>query len=81
MSDIIWQDPPADGRSARRSKHDEFRAALRGNPGRWALLGNRSPAVAYTFRRSDLWNGFEIAVRNVKSGRGDVYARFVGDES
>lgn len=80
MTDIKWQEPPADGRTG----HAAFQStleALRSNPGRWALVAEGvSASRAHTIKSKP---GYEATVRKSATGNGgkyDLYARFVGEE-
>lgn len=47
MTDIKWEDPPAIDKSG-RGRYDDLAAALRENPGRWALVGDDLAASTTT---------------------------------
>jgi hypothetical protein len=73
MVEIKWQDPPA-----ALTRHDSIVAALKNNPGRWALVAeDRSSSSSGT-----PWNksGCETKVHRKNPGEGkakyDVYARW-----
>lgn len=73
MVEIKWQDPPA-----ALTHHDSIVAALKNNPGRWALVAeDRSSSSSGT-----PWNksGCETKVHRKNPGEGkakyDVYARW-----
>lgn len=45
--EILWEEPPEDAEdSGKRSKYRVFAAALRTNPGRWAVLPTTSKSVS-----------------------------------
>jgi len=76
MVEIKWQDPPA-----ALTLHDSIVAALKNNPGRWALVAeDRSSSSSGT-----PWtkSGFETKVHRKNPGDGkpkyDVYARWPED--
>ena len=75
-----WQEPPADGRSARpkQSRSDEINAVaeeLKANPGKWALVDEDAwPNTLYVWKK----RGLEVRFRMTGEGRkGDIYARYV----
>ncbi len=82
---IVWADPPPKvggiGRPSRifpRATED----ALRAHPGRWALVAKEVPSSVVGWL-SESRPGFEFTSRRAglgyPKGRGDIYARFVGD--
>ena len=86
MSGLVWQDPPASKRGPRTTKHAEFAAAMRANPGRWALVGGpaKSGGSATLIRAGKLSayapaGSFEAKVRSRPDGKFDIYARFGGE--
>ena len=88
MSDtttIVWADPPpkagghrSDGATFPRATED----ALRAHPGRWALVA-KGVSLSSPGWLSASRPGFEFTSRSAglgyPKGRGDLYARFVGD--
>jgi hypothetical protein len=85
MVAVEWAELPPDGRLSptRDSVYDEFRDALRANPGRWAILkANASQGYSGNLRKMTVWQGFEITTRrlpNDAANRRTVFARFIGD--
>lgn len=82
---IVWADPPPkvggighSGATFPRATED----ALRANPGRWALVA-KGVALSSVGWLSASRPGFEFTSRRAglgyPKGRGDIYARFVGD--
>ena len=87
-----WEDPPPAKRGPRRSRYEADAAALRANPGRWALLRavpltdskevyNLSHSVrvgsASAFRPA---GAYEATVRTT-DGEVRLYVRYVGPSS
>ena len=87
MSDttaIVWADPPpkAGGRRPSATFPRATEDALRAHPGRWALIAKDVAASAAGWL-SESRPGFEFTSRSAglgyPKGRGDIYARFIGD--
>ena len=82
MSDLKWQDPPAArGRLGGKEVFTgAIRAALRANPGKWAVVHtSHHTANATTWKVRHGADGFEFTQRTVFGSdpkRYDVYARF-----
>lgn len=82
MSEIKWQEPPADARG--RDKWGPVADELRAQPGRWALVAEGvSASMSTAFKRGRIIafqpaGSFEAVTRNVVDGRADIYARYVG---
>jgi hypothetical protein len=77
----VWADPPP---QSGEPVWSELADQLRGEPGRWALLGQQ-------LARSTAWHiqqgryaafrpagDFQARVRNTNGNRGDIYVRFLG---
>ncbi len=82
MQTITWQDPPPAERGRTHRFAPDILAALRANPGRWALVieGHTNSSVATHFRRRN--PEYEVSVRSVRDThprRYDIYARYVGE--
>lgn len=83
MSEIKWQEPPADGRS--RGAWDKTAKALKERPGQWALVReNADPSHATRIKHGTLpcfmpRGSFEATVRKADGGKWDIYARYVGE--
>lgn len=90
MSEITWQDPPLSKHGGRGRWETEL-LSLIDHPKRWALMRSFDSAqTAYNAQRN-LSRGFyrlppdtlaeqwEFAARKNDSGRGDLYARYLGD--
>ena len=80
---IVWEDPPTSvAGPAAKGVWAQRLAPLREHPGVWANLGDFHQSQAFVIRhgrKSGVPAGeFETCVRNVKNGRGTLYARFVG---
>jgi hypothetical protein len=82
---IVWADPPPKACGSRRASATFPRAtedALRAHPGRWALVA-KDVALSSVGWLSASRPGFEFTSRSAglgyPKGRGDLYARFVGD--
>ena len=84
-SDIVWEDPPATALNVRKkTAYTEFAAALRQNPGRWAVApGERASADSAKNTAANITRGsmrdfpkgeFETAVDGPK-----LWVRFKGD--
>lgn len=79
MTDIIWKDPPPPNRGGTvLGKTAKFVAALRANPGRWALYRSAKTCGTVVYRRQ--YPGTEWTTRRREDGRYDVYARWVGEQ-
>lgn len=76
---IVWQDPPADG----RSRWAEVANALRARPGQWALVASGASSSLATQIRSGRRvafrpaRSFEATSRKRPDGKYDIYARAV----
>ena len=80
MSSIEWAEPPASGSNRTGTVFTaEVVAALRANPGRWALVkkSHRGRAVAALFAKRH--PEFEATTRKQPGGMFDIYARYVGE--
>ena len=85
MSALVWQDPPR-AMGSHSVRHDEIAAALRANPGRWALvlervaISNAGNISAGKIKAYAPAGSFQGTVRKRPDGdRYDVYARYVGE--
>lgn len=88
MDEIKFEAPPLMAR--RFVDHATVAAALRAQPGEWAVVGaygsaGSAAAMAHSIRRARIKayapaRGFEAAKRTV-DGEHRVYARYVGDAS
>lgn len=79
MSEIIWQDPPPDGRHNARDKgrRQEFIAELKARPNEWGRYGIAvSSAVGTQIRQQ--FPGVEVTMRKRPDGKYDLYARWIG---
>lgn len=81
MTDIKWENPPADG----RSRWTEIFAELRKRPNEWALVREEAPvSTASQIKKGLLGNSrpgeFEArSVHGDNPSRGKIYARYVGE--
>jgi len=82
-----WQAPPEVNRGRNDlSKYASEAAALRAQPGKWALvIEGTGPSIGGQVRAGRLTNfpkgEFEATSRKRSDGKYDVYVRFVGDPS
>lgn len=83
---LVWEEPPT---RTRPGKYAPIAAALRENPGRWAVLrtypttqGKRAWGFATAIRQgkfADLRQGFEACARTVDD-QVRVYIRYTGED-
>lgn len=89
LPDIVWEEPPADGRGPRQAGHLEpFAAALRDHPGQWArypvaLTEKSTSNAAVRIKTGSALSfgpagAFEAVTRNVDGTR-VLYVRYVGE--
>jgi hypothetical protein len=81
MTEIKWEAPPA-ALVGPRNRYEEFRSALRANPGQWAIFREdvKWDTALSAYRNAATWSGFEVVARPSGSGF-TYYARYVGDEA
>lgn len=84
--EIRWEKPTTDGRSRHRD-YEPIAAALRGNPGAWAVLSEDSPSSLAVNLRQGKYKAFrpvsdyEATTRHLPEhapNRARIYVRFVG---
>ena len=76
-SDIVWQDPPA--RRNGHSRYEAYEAALKANPGRWALAPLTHKGEKPHSSATAMWSkkGYEsVSRRDESGGRPNVYVRW-----
>jgi hypothetical protein len=82
MTDIKWQQPPADKRTERRGgKWATIRAQVAERPNEWALVAEN---VSASMGNSQKRPGYEVVTRSrpeYQRGRADLYMRYVGGAS
>jgi len=74
---IKWEDPGGPTKGG-RTDYSEIVKALRENPGRWALIKTDAPAS--TVQHLKRLYGVEAVSRELKNGRGKIYARWNGED-
>lgn len=74
---IEWVDPPP---PKTIGKYDDVIAALRQNPGQWAVIRRNIRTANGSFARSLKRRGLEATQRSNADGTTDVYARYVGED-
>lgn len=83
MTDIKWQEPPADAR--RVGKWEAVAEELRARPNEWALVHTGAAAAVRSIKtgqyRGMTPGDFEAVGRSRPDGKTDVYARFVGESA
>jgi hypothetical protein len=80
--EIVWEDPPVNV-AGRKGVWIERLAPLRDRPGEWAKFPDTNAGLAHNIKSGRLVGveagEFETrAIRQGKSGKCDVYVRFVG---
>lgn len=86
MTNIVWEDPQQTPRAPRTSKHDEFAAALRRRPGKWAVFAEAtSNSTASAINKGKLTafrpaGAYEATGRTVEGGF-KVWVRYVGSRT
>lgn len=78
MTELIWEEPPAQPRGSKGGKLQRVANELRTRPGTWAFIPFSSTS-ARNF--SKVHSEFEVTVRNAGKSDEKTYMRYVGSES
>jgi hypothetical protein len=83
VSEIVFEEPPQDGRNRSGRDHAGTAEALRARPGEWAKVftcdgTNPAGTAAWQIRTGRLAPYRPSGAFEAMSRNGDVYARFVG---